>query len=147
MAELFYSLPTGPVLRITFVQYFNCILQLTGPEATSDVASGRCVGPVIPDNRVKFGDLRTNLSREIPPEAVRGGIFYVFGCSFRPEVVHDIISGANVGRVGMDVPVKFGDSRSNRSRDIRLPYFAMNKENDAGRPTLCHNKKPTIRWD
>ena len=30
-------------------------------------------------------------------------------CSFRPEVDTDVISGANVGQVGKDVPVKFGD--------------------------------------
>ena len=34
------------------------------------VISGRFVGPVIPDNHVKFGDHRLNLSGEIPPEAV-----------------------------------------------------------------------------
>ena len=41
-----------------------------------------------------------------------------FHGSFRPEVVGDVISGANVGQVGVDVPVKFGDSSSNSSRDI-----------------------------
>ena len=29
------------------------------------------------------------------------------------EVVRDVISGANVGQVGMDVPVKLGDSSPN----------------------------------
>ena len=43
----------------------------------------------------------------------------VFRCGFRPEVVGDVIFGANVGQVGMDVPVKFGDSISNGSRDIQ----------------------------
>ena len=33
----------------------------------------------------------------------------------RPEVADDVISGANVGFVGMDVPVKFVDSSSNGS--------------------------------
>ena len=80
---------------------------------------------VIPDNRAKFSDLRINLFREIPPETVRSGIFSFFRCSFRPEVVRDVISGPNVGWVGMDVPVKFGDSRSNRSRDIRLSHFVL----------------------
>ena len=30
-------------------------------------------------------------------------------CSFRPDVVNDVISGANVGQIGLDVPVKLGD--------------------------------------
>ena len=30
-------------------------------------------------------------------------------CSFRQEVVSDVMSGANVGHVGLDGPVKFGD--------------------------------------
>ena len=35
---------------------------------TSDVISGTFVGPVVPDNRVKFGDPRLNRSQEIPPD-------------------------------------------------------------------------------
>ena len=86
----------------------------------SDVISGRFVGSVVPNNHVKFGDPRLNRSREMPPEAVGGGIFDgFFRCSFRPEVVNDIISVANVVQVGMDVPVKLGDSGSNGSRDIQ----------------------------
>ena len=59
MAELFDSLPAGPILR-TFVQYL-----------------------------IAF-------------------------CS-RLEVACDVIFGVAVDQVGMDVPVKFGDSRSNCS--------------------------------
>ena len=33
----------------------------------------------------------------------------VFRSSFRPEVVSDVISDANVGQVDMDVPVEFVD--------------------------------------
>ena len=40
------------------------------------------------------------------------------------KVIRDVISGANVWQVGMDVRVKFGDYRSNSSRDIRLSHFA-----------------------
>ena len=32
--------------------------------------------------------------------------------------VGDVISGVSVGQVGLDVPVKFGDSTSNGSQDI-----------------------------
>ena len=57
---------------------------------------------------------------KIRPKAVCGVIFRrLFHCSFRPEVVGDVISGADVGQVGMNVPVKFGDSSSNGSRDIQ----------------------------
>ena len=38
--------------------------------------------------------------------------------NFRPEVVNDVISGVDVEEVGMNVRVKFGDSRSNSSGDI-----------------------------
>ena len=44
-------------------------------EVAGDVISGRLVGPDVSDNRVKLGDLHNNLSREIAPEAVQGGIF------------------------------------------------------------------------
>ena len=47
---------------------------------------------------------------------------------FRPEVVSDVMSGGNVGQVGMDVPVKFGDSISNPSPDIRLPHVVTNDD-------------------
>ena len=57
--------------------------------------------------------------------------------NFRPEVPSDIISGVVVDPAGVKVRVKFGDSGSNRSRDIRLPHFVMN--DDAGRQTLWQN--------
>ena len=47
-----------------------------------------------------------------------------------------------VDRTGVKAPVKFGDSRSNRSPDIRLPHFVTNNNDedddndDAGRRTL-----------
>ena len=67
-------------------------------------------------------------------EAVVYGIFdrYLNFDNCQPELVSDVISGAVVDLTGVKVPVKFGDSRSNRSRDIRLPHFVTN-DNDAGR--------------
>ena len=32
--------------------------------------------------------------------------------------------------MGMKVPVKFADSRSNRFRDIRLPHFVTNDDDN-----------------
>ena len=48
-----------------------------------------------------------------------------FRCNFRLEVASDVISGANVGLVGMDVAVKFGDSIPNGSRDIQQRSHRM----------------------
>ena len=58
--------------------------------------------------------------------------------NFRPEAASDVISGVAVEPTGVKVRVKFGDSRQNRSRDIRLPHFVTNydADNDAGRRTL-----------
>ena len=55
-----------------------------------------------------------------------------FRCSFRLEVASDVISGVFVDPTSLKVRVKFGDSRSNHSRDIglRLPHFVTNDDND-----------------
>ena len=76
-------------------------------------------GADCPGKRVKFCDPCRNHSREIPPEAVGGGIFD--GCfrdNFRPEVASDVISGANVEQFSCEVRAKLCESMSNRSRDI-----------------------------
>ena len=78
------------------------------------------MGPVVPDKVVKFRAAHLNRSREIPSEAVVGDIFNGFS---RPEVVVDVLSSVDVKRLGVDVRVKFGDSRSNSSRDIQLPHL------------------------
>ena len=52
----------------------------------------------------------------------------VFHGNFRPEVVSDIISNVGVEHVGLDVTVKFGDSRLDGSRDLRLPNFVTGDE-------------------
>ena len=41
--------------------------------------------------------------------------------------IADVISGLAVEQVGMDVLVTFGDSRSIRSRDIRVTHFVMDE--------------------
>ena len=48
-------------------------------------------------------------------------------CNSRPEVYNDVISGEALDYVGVDVHVKFGESRSSRSRDIRGPDFVSNE--------------------
>ena len=51
----------------------------------------------------------------------------VFRYNFRPAADNDVISGAAVDNVGMDVPVKVGDSRSNDFRDIQGADFVSNE--------------------
>ena len=111
--RFFYSLAGQTRFTHHFCPVVNCILQPTGSNQRRHIRQICGVGPVIvPDIHVKFGDPRINLSREIeiPPEAIWGGIFYgFFRCTLRPKVVGDIISSANVGQVGMDVPVNLDD--------------------------------------
>ena len=57
---------------------------------------------------------------------------FFFAICCRPEIDNDVISGQAVDIVGVDVPVKFGDSRSNRSRDIRQPHFVLTTPAYAG---------------
>ena len=67
------------------------------------------------------GEAKRRATR-IRPKAVIIGRFSNVD-NFRPEVRSDIISGMVVGPMGVKASVKLGDSRSNRSRDIRLPQF------------------------
>ena len=58
---------------------------------------------------------------------------YLIAICSRPEVTSDVISSANVGQVSLEVPVKFCDSSSNASRDIRLTHFVTNNDNERER--------------
>ena len=71
----------------------------------------------------KSGDPRLNHSREIPPEVVGGGgiLNSFFRDNFLREVVSGVMSGLAVEWVGMDAPIRFGESRSNRSLEIFEP--------------------------
>ena len=53
---------------------------------------------------------------------------FLFHDNSRLEVVSDVMSSVDVEQVSVDVPVKFGDFRSNRSRYIRLPHFVTDDE-------------------
>ena len=64
MAELFDSLPAGPVSR-TFAQYL--IAFCSRLEVASDVVSGRFVTPIVPDKCVKFGDSCLNFLENPKP--------------------------------------------------------------------------------
>ena len=54
--------------------------------------------------------------------------------NFRPEVDNDAISDVAVDNVGMDVHIKFADSRSNRFRDIREADLLSNERTSMAKP-------------
>ena len=64
----------------------------------------------------------------------------------RLEETSDVISGENVGQIGVGVPVQFGGSRSHRSRDIRLPFFVTNDDNDTGVRRSSHKDKRLVAF-
>ena len=78
---------------------------------------------------MKFDYPSLNHSGEIPPppKPSEAAFSTVFPHNFRLEVDNDVISGVAVDSVGMDVPIKFGDSRSNGFRDIRGTDFVSNE--------------------
>ena len=82
----------------TFLQYL--IAFFSRREAASDVISSRFVGLIVLDKR--------NLTRNCRRLHFRP----FFRGNFQPEVVSAVISSVAVEYVGMDVRVKFGDSRS-----------------------------------
>ena len=120
MAELFDSLQAGPVLR-TCVQ--DSVAFCNRPETAGDIISGRFVGPVVFDERVKFHDPRLNCSEESQPKAIGCGIFGRFSNAdnCRPEVTGDILSG---------VVANNDNSKLNSGRNIRIfvrqdPFCAL----------------------
>ena len=52
---------------------------------------------------------------------------YLIAFCGRPEVVSNVISCVAIDRVRFDV-LKLGDSRSNRSRNIRAAHFVIDDE-------------------
>ena len=124
MIDIFDSLSAGLPLR-TFMQYsfaFGSRL-----EATSDVMSRRFVSMIVPDNIVI---LVKTVREKFDPKPSEAAFLSFFRDNFRPEVASDIISGLSVDEVGLDVFVKFGDSRSSpsrNSRNIRADQFVMDE--------------------
>ena len=105
--------------------------------------SSRFVGPVVPGSSVKFGDPRLNLSRKLHLKASEAAFSMAFPDNFRAEVVSDVISAMITEPTGVKVRVKFGDCRSNRSRDIRLPHFVTNDDH-AGERRSSHKRKTPL---
>ena len=114
-SRLFDSL--GSLTRFTHLcAVFNCILQPTGGSQWSHMMRFTvCLWePNILEKCAKFHDSGLNRSWETQPKAViRCGIF---GCisnfdNCRLEVAGDVISGAALNYVSIDVLAKFGYSR------------------------------------
>ena len=69
-------------------------------------------------------------ARNIRHKALEDGIFDSFYDNCWPEVASGVISGRTVDYVSVGVNVKFGDPRSNRSRDIRAAHFVMDDDDE-----------------
>ena len=69
---------------------------------------------------------------KFPPKPSEAVCSTVFPYNFRPDVDNGIISGVAVDNVGIDVPIKFGDSMSNSFRDIRGAVFVSNERTNIG---------------
>ena len=50
----------------------------------------------------------------------------------QPEVASDAIPGPAIRQLGVDAQAKFGDSRLNSSRDMRLPHFVTDERRPTG---------------
>ena len=57
---------------------------------------------------------------------LRTFVQYLIAFCSPPEAASEVISGVVVDPIRIKFHVKLGDSRSNRSRDIRVPHFVTN---------------------
>ena len=118
------------------------------PEVAGDVISGENAktveGYAVLNFEVaslcSFRDIQNKIPTK--PKAVGSGIVDRFSNfdNCQSEEAGDVISGVAVNPAGVKARVKFGDSRSNHSQDIRLLRFVTNDnkndDDDAGRRTL-----------
>ena len=74
----------------------------------------------------------TELFHSLPiGPALRSSLqYWITYCTNRPEVASDVISGIAVEEACLNVLEKFGDSRSNRSRDMQLPHDERKQTTD-----------------
>ena len=72
--------------------------------------------PIVLDKCIKFCDPSLNETKFHPKPSE--AVFATVRCDFQPEVDIDVISNVAADYVGMDVCVKFCDSRSIGSQDI-----------------------------
>ena len=65
----------------------------------------------------------------------------------RPDISSNFISGVVIGPTGVKVLWKFGDSRSNRSRCVRLPHFVKRTTTTTTPPDGPHDNRPLKNED
>ena len=97
-------------------------------EAAIDVISGVLLRLVVPDQAAKFRVPGQKFSREIQSKAVGDGIFGRFFpaiTAYRTQLVTSYPVRYRLGWYGFLCQF-FGNSRSNRSRNIRAAHFVMN---------------------
>ena len=71
---------------------------------------------------------------------LRTFVRYLIAFCSRPEEASDVISGVVVDPTSLDIHVKFGDSWSNRSQDIRLPHFVTDERRRLMDPAIISVK-------
>ena len=101
-------------------------------EVAGDVISGLAVGMGICTTFVESGVNSGRIIWQARPVLPTTFVQYLIAFYSRPEATSDAISSSNAGQVDMDVCVKFDASRSNRSRDIRLPHFVTSDDVPSG---------------
>ena len=94
---------------------------------------------------VKFDHPRFSRSREIPPESVGSGIFDSFFVTTSDRKYNDVISGVAVDNDSVDVPVKFGDSKSNGFWAIRGADFVSNEPTNWTKPMAYPNSAQRLK--
>ena len=130
-----------------FRQFFELRFDKCRPEAAGDVISSRFVRAIALDRHVKARDRCLTVLEKFHQKPLRA-VFAdsVFRYNFRPEVDNEDISGIVIERVGIDVHVKFGDSRSDSSPNIRGAVFASNERTSKGKcRSLSHKAEMPYR--
>ena len=106
------------------------------PEAAGDVICGMFVGPVVRNKYVKFHDTSLNDSREIPPEAVGGGIFDGFPNTSDRKLM--MTSNPMCRQCGSGCLREiWGFYRSNGFQDIRGADFVSNERTNRTKAINC----------
>ena len=95
------------------MQYSDALF--SRPTAASNVWFGKFVRLIVCNNNVKFCDPRLSHCLEIRPKAIGDGILEFLYSNFQLEASSDVTSSVAEDNVNVDVRIKCGESRSNRS--------------------------------
>ena len=106
----------GRTVLHTFMQY--SIIFYSRLQADANVISSTFVRDTVPDNVVNYRDPGLNRSREHRLQVVGDGTFHV---NFRPEIAGDVISGAVLEKIGVDICVQ--GHHQNGDQSARRPLM------------------------